>query len=226
MLSFKEYLLTEENQRFHGLDDRAMEAIHNTPEAELNDEGLKLTVSRHQKPEQSGERAIRTGVFYLPERKSPYAKHYKKGANGYGGEMKVERTKLYKNPLMIKAGTGGVAISKAFDHINGKGSYEKMRSDVLNSCVSVFKTSKEKHLENVRATLSRHGGNAEYAEDIIRNSTKGNTFAYAMQEHIAAHHIRKAGYDAVISHSTHQGKPRLSEVFDVNEKTYPTDMSY
>ncbi len=126
--------------------------------------------------------------------------------------------------MIVKAGTGGLGIERGFDTLNGKGAYHKTRMDVLNGLVmgtAFKKVTPEERVQKAADILHKHGGDKTYARDILRHSTEGNTLAYAMTEHIAAHHFRKAGYDAVISHSKHQGKPRLSEVFDVNEKEYP-----
>lgn len=47
-----------------------IDAVNNTPGAEITTDGLLLKVIRQQKPEQDGETSIRTGVFYLPYKES------------------------------------------------------------------------------------------------------------------------------------------------------------
>jgi len=64
----------------------------------------------------------------------------------------------------------------------------------------------------IAGLLEKYGGNPDLVYEIVRVSKEGNTLAYAIQEHIAAHAVRKAGYDAVISHSVSAKQPRLSEV--------------
>lgn len=141
---------------------------------------------------------------------------------GYGGGVKIEGRTKFKNPIIIKAGTGGTGIKIAYDKIKGKGAYDKMRSDVLETCVSWFKKIS---IDDIQGILKKYGGNIKLAGDILYFSKVGNTLAYAIQEHIAAHKIREAGYDGVISYSKHQGKPRLSEVFDVRAIEYPTEQT-
>ena len=199
-----------------------LEAVKNTQGADITKNGIEMDISRYQKPEQHGVPSIRKAVFYLPEKDSPYKKYYSTGKMGYGGAEKVTGRTVFKNPLIVKAGTGGRAISLAYDQIEGKGAYEKMRRDVLQKAVmnSYTKTNNEQ-LQNVIEVLEKYGGDADLADEILAVSTVGNTLAYAVQEHIAGEAIRSAGYDAVISYSKANGQPRLSEVFDVRAFDYP-----
>lgn len=200
------------------------EAITNTQGAKVTSEGIELDLSRYQKEEQFGSQAIRTGVFYLPEAKSPYGKYYSTGKQGYGGGKKVTGRTTYRNPIIVKAGTGGNGVEKAYDQVEGKGAYQKMRSDVLESAWT--KDFNRRPDENaISALLEKYGGNPDLAYEIIRTSKTGNLLPYAIQEHIAAHALRKAGYDAVISHSISGGKPRLAEVFDLRAEEYPSELS-
>jgi len=200
------------------------EAIANTQGAKVTPEGIELDLSRYQKEEQFGSQAIRTGVFYLPEVKSPYGKYYSTGKEGYGGGKKVAGRTTYRNPIIVKAGTGGKGVEKAYDQVEGKGAYQKMRSDVLeNGWTKDFSRRPDENA--ISALLEKYGGNPDLAYEIIRTSKTGNLLPYAIQEHIAAHALRKAGYDAVISHSISGGKPRLSEVFDLRAEEYPSELS-
>jgi hypothetical protein len=225
-----------------GTEAEALAAIQNTPGAKIGPEGITLDIARFQNPEQAGAKALRTGVFYLPELKSPYRKYYSGDKAGYGGSQFVTNRATLQNPLIIKAGTGGTAIVKAYDLLLGKGAYEAMRSDVLKSTVSAMlpmirtnpNGSREERLvfwgalgheqqtAAVANLLTRYGGAPALASDIVRHSTQGNTLAYALQEHIAAFAIRKAGYDSVLSYSKAKGQPRLAEVFHLGHTHYPT----
>ena len=204
------------------LEPLAEEAIKNTPGAKFSSEGIELDISRYQKPEQFGEVSIRTGVFYLPEIKSPYGKYYSTGKYGYGGGEKIVGRTTLQNPIIVRAGTGGIGVKRAYDQIVGKGAYEKMRSDVLeNAWTKDF--DRKPDSDSIIVLLEKYGGDATLVDDIIAYSKEGNLLPYAIQEYIAAHIIRDAGYDAVLSYSKAAGKPRLSEVFDVRALTYPTE---
>ncbi|CAO0822432.1 hypothetical protein DFAR_3060005 [Desulfarculales bacterium] len=201
------------------------EAIKNTEGAEFTPEGrLKLTVVRYQKPWQAGERAVRSGVFYLPESNSPNKKHYSGKSKIYGGEERFEGETEYRNPLIVKAATGGRAPELAYDAVNGKGAYEKMREEVLKvtrpGWVRVS-DGKAAEVSRVEELLKKYGGNPNFAYDMVEHSTKGNLLAYAIQEHIVAASLRDAHYDAVIGYGKAKGAPRLSEVFDLREEQFP-----
>ena len=53
-------------------DQSILDAIKNTKGVKLSSDGIEFNVIRYQKPEQDGQIAIRKGVFYLPEKKSPF----------------------------------------------------------------------------------------------------------------------------------------------------------
>src|SRR2546430_63074 len=114
------------------------EAVKNTEGAELHDKRLTLDVVRQQKPEQAGERAIRTGVFFLPEKKSPYQRYYTTGRQGYGGSQRVEGRTTFENPIIAKGASGGKVPERAYDAINGPGAYDEMRQDVLDATTHSF----------------------------------------------------------------------------------------
>jgi len=220
----EEFVESQEAQ-FKGIEDeKAIEAINNTQGAKITDKGLELDLSRYQKEQQAGIESSRTGVFYLPEKKSPYGKYYSTGKYGYGGSEKIESRTVFRNPIIVKAGTGGIGIKKAYDLIEGKGAYEKMRSEVLSKAWGggINRRADENAIAGL---LEKYGGNPDLVYEIVRVSKEGNTLAYAIQEHIAAHAVRKAGYDAVISHSVSAKQPRLSEVFDVRQLEFPEESS-
>jgi hypothetical protein len=197
-------------------------AVQNTEGAELSDSGLTLDVVRHQKPEQAGERAIRTGVFFLPEKKSPYQRYYTTGRQGYGGTQRIEGRTTFENPIIAKGASGGKVPERAYDAINGEGAYDEMRQDVLDATMHGWNRKSDDELtQNVANVLEQYGGNPDLAEDIVRNSKGGNTLPYAVQEHIAASSVRKAGHDGIVGFSKIKGQPRLSEVFDLRHDKYP-----
>ena len=203
------------------LTQEFLQALDNTPGAKIIKKQIELDIVRYQKAEQFGAQAIRTGVFYLPEINSPHAKYYKTGRYGYGGGERIQGRTCFKNPLIIKAATGGKAVEKAYDLINGKNAYENMRRDVLN----VIAIRCKNIVSAIAELLEKYNSTSYLAWEIYTNSKEGNCLAYAIQEHICAHAIRKAGYDGVISHSIANFQPRLSEVFDVRAFEYPWEHS-
>jgi hypothetical protein len=203
-----------------------MKAVENEPSAQITEEGLLLNLKRLQNPEQSGMESVRTGVFYLPEGQSANLKHYK-GKTGYGGVEPIEGETLYKNPLFVKGATGGKAPEVAYDQLNGKGSYEAMRSDVLKSYG--YNANQSQKVESVQGILQKYNGlDADdaynMAYNIVSNSKTGNTLPYAIQENIVANSVRNAGHDAVLGYGKGRGDKGefFSEVFDVREAAYPT----
>lgn len=201
-----------------------LDAVKNTEGAEITKEGLKLKALRFQTPEQAGSQSVRTGVFYLPSEKSAGASHYK-GKMGYGGSEKMTGDIVVQKPMFVKGATGGKAPEIAFDTIKGKGAYQKMRSEVLNS-YGYNARSYEKE-EAVQALLEKYNGldsgdAYDLAYNIVENSKGGNTLPYAIQENIVAHTVRDAGYDSILGYSvSREKKPILSELFDLREISYP-----
>jgi len=49
-----------------------------------------------KKPEQAGERAIRSGVFFLPEKKSPYQRYYTRAGWDMAGLSELKAALLLK----------------------------------------------------------------------------------------------------------------------------------
>ena len=50
-----------------GMAAEALEAVKNTPGAQVSADGIDLDVARWQDPDQAGEESVRTGVFFTPE---------------------------------------------------------------------------------------------------------------------------------------------------------------
>jgi len=199
-------------------DEIFKNAVDNTESAKITRDGLLIDVVRFQNESQGGELSIRTGVFYLPAN-SPDVKHYRGGKNGYGGTTKEAGTTLIRNPLFVKGATGGKAPEAAYDFVKGKGAYDKMRSDVLSVVLKYGKRASEEDVYNI---LEKYGADGNIAYEILSNSQKGNTLAYAIQENIVAHSVRGAGHDAVVGYSKRRdGSYFISEIFDVRETTYP-----
>jgi len=203
-------------------------AVMNTPGAQfISPHYIKLQVSRYQKPEQGGRLSVRTGVFYLPELKSPYQRHYK-GGKSYGGSQYISGTIVCKQPYVLKAGTGGLGPEKAFIELYSKETYKELNSDIMNIIQkSIWDRSGGYETEDrVIELLEKWEGDVDLAYDIIRHSKEGNRLRYALQEHIIAHKIREKGYDTVISYSTSGGDFRLSEVFDLRQMEYPSESGF
>ena len=206
-------------------DPMQTEAIRNTAGAEITAEGILLKAVRFQKPEQSGMFSIRSGVFYLPEVKSPYQRYYSTGKVGYGGKQKIERTIEVKNPIILKGASGGKVPERAYDMVMGKkGSYQAMRADVLKATSRLSRSASDDILNAVADVLAKYGGDEGMASEIIRFSKEGNQLPYAVQENIVANVVRNAGYDAILGYNKVGGRNRLSEVFALSETHYPDPM--
>jgi hypothetical protein len=206
--------------------DDFVNAVQNTPGAEITNEGLVMRLQRMQKPEQAGEESVRSGVFYLPEG-SASMKYYKSGGGNYGGLQSISGETLYKNPLFVKGATGGKAPEKAYDLILGKGAYEQMRNDALKVRHPELISDKRYGLSDAitpEQFLAKYAPDLEgYGDYIFKSSRQGNQLAYALQEAAVAQKVRDAGYDAVLGFSQKKtGDKFISEVFDVREATYPT----
>lgn len=196
-------------------------AVANTPGARIADEGLYMRVTRNQAPEQALQPSVRGGVFYLPEG-AAQAKYYSTGRNGYGGTERIAGETLIQNPLLAKGATGGKAPQMAYDMLNGKGAYDAMRTDALNSVLG-YGMSPARKIEATEEFLAKYApdmsGMGSY---IVQNSRSGNQLPYALQEAAVGSAARKAGHDAVLGYSTNKAKqPFLSELFDVRESAYP-----
>ncbi len=204
-------------------DENFSRAVQNTKGARVTEDGLEIEVIRNQHPDQGETDSVRSGVFYQPSgstNKYPYS-----GKGGYGGTERIQGTTLLRRPIFVKGATGGKAPQMAYDLIKGKGSYEKMRDDVLKKTLSIHWGSKRPMIDIIQELLRSYGGETDLAgtiEDFSRN-TKGNNLAYAIQENIVASTVRTSGYDSVVGWSSKRdGTPFLSEVFDVREVTYPS----
>jgi hypothetical protein len=206
--------------------DELVRAVKATPGAEMTPDGVVISVRRNQRPEQAGEASVRGGVFYLPEGSKDLKFYNGKNWNaGYGGSQPIKGQTLYKNPLVVKGATGGKAPQAAFDQINGKGAYEAMRLDALQSMPPYYLKDQGLRNELVSRFLNQYAPEMiNYTDVILEKSTKGNQLAYALQEAAVASAVRKAGYDGVLGYSVSRNtkEPFISEVFDVREDMYPT----
>ena len=220
---FKSYIQKSKEVTFK--KPEVLEAIENTDGAKLTKEGLELTIVRYQEPEQAGSMALRGAVFYLPEKNSPYAKYYKTTRNEYGGAERFEGKTVYRNPLIIKGATGGTVPERAYAFIEGKEKLKKMQEDIYNATNSFmlgFSGGRPiDMIKNIENVLDEYGGDSGYASEIYENTGKGNLRRYAVQEHIIAAAVKKAGYDGVIGFTKMKGKMHLSEVLDVRTNENP-----
>lgn len=206
-------------------DQTLMKAISQTKGARMMDEGLALNVTRNQHPNQAMEESIRGGVFYLPEGSKDQKFYTGTGHNyAYGGTERISGETLYKNPLVAKGATGGKAPEAAFDILNGKGAYQKMRSDALQAIPPYYIKDNGLKRESISAFLEKYAPEmADKVDVILQNTTKGNQLAYALQEAAVASAARRAGHDGIIGYSVSRKtkEPFISEIFDVREDRYP-----
>ena len=195
------------------------EAIANTPGATITEGGLEIDAVRFQKPEQEGAESVRTGVFYLPTSSSQTVGY--RGSNRmYGGTERHEGKTLLRRPMFVRGAAGGAAPKTAYDTIKGPGAYDAMREDVLRASRRYAQPQAEL-VQRIGDVLEKYGADRGLASEIVRNSQQGNLLAYATQENIVAHEVRKAGYDSVVGYSKGKQGNRISEIFDVRETTYP-----
>jgi hypothetical protein len=198
-------------------NDIFSQAVANTPNARITDEGLYMNLMRKQKPEQAMTESVRSGVFYLPEG-SANIKHYG-GSNSYGGTEKIAGETLYKNPLFVKGSTGGKAPEMAYAQLTDKNQLKILQDDVFKAVNSGSSNMRD---DLIQQFLEKHAPDlTDYASYIADNSRKGNQLRYALQEAAVAQKVRDAGYDAVIGHSKGKQGPFISEVFDIRESHYP-----
>jgi hypothetical protein len=203
-------------------NDIFTQAVANTPNARITDEGLYINLMRKQKPEQAMTESVRSGVFYLPEGSSSI-KHYG-GTHFYGGSEKIAGETLYKNPLFVKGATGGKAPEAAYAELTDKDQLKQMLDDAMEHSSFGFRpnVSYGQQTQKVEEFLSRYAPDlAGYGSYIVDNSKKGNQLRYALQEAAVAQKARNAGYDAVIGQSKGKKGPFISEVFDIRESHYP-----
>jgi hypothetical protein len=196
------------------------DAVKNTEGAEITKDGLIVDLKRQQHPDQGQDYSVRTGVFYQP--KGSKNKFSYTGRHGYGGSELIEGKTLLKRPMVVKGATGGKAPQVAYDKINGKGAYEKMRQDALRI---VMKHNKNTRGADIYNFLDKYGADTDiyWKLEELENITKGNNLAYALQENIVANSLRQNGYDSIVGYSKQRnGNHFLSEVFDLRETTYPS----
>ncbi len=200
------------------------DAVANTQGAEITDEGLLIDLVRFQKPEQEGAQAIRTGVFYLPA-KSADVKHYRNAKTGYGGNERFNSATLIRRPLFVKGATGGAAPEQAFKQLKGKEALAEMSravTQVITRGGNYMRPDPALKLQLIEEFLDQYAPESvSLAPQIERVSREGNTLRYALQEIAVAHAVRASGYDAVVGYSNAKTGPRISEVFDVREQTFP-----
>jgi len=217
--------------QFGGLIEQA---VKNTPGSAIDDGMLRMRVVRGQRPEQEMMDSVRGGVFYLPETDAArrYLNVYKKGGTGpglhYGGPQIISGETAFANPLLAKGATGGKVPEAAYAQIMNdkkamKGLDEATR-EAMNYAWMNQGVGGIKQIDMVERFLSKHAPElADNAADILRNSTKGNTLRYALQEAAIGAAARKAGHDAIVGYTASRTRPpKFSEVFDVRERSYPS----
>ena len=202
-------------------------AVKNTKTAQITDEGLIIDVVRKQNPEQSGELALRKGVFYLVSGDKRIS--YYGGKTGYGGSELYTGKTLFKNPLFVKGATGGKAPEAAFAQLRGKTAIEELDKKIFAGMgfIGMNRISRQDKINNLAELMTEYGVDYNYAFDdaynIVENSNVGNTLRYAAREYIMGEVARQEGYDSIIGYSKERsGNEFISEIFDLREKTYPS----
>ena len=201
-------------------DDDFVNAIDNTPWAEITPDGLLVDVVRHQKPVQEGAESVRGGVFYTM--KGDDARTYDAG-QFHGGPNKVEGATLLRNPLFAAGDTGGEVPENAFRALHGEGPFREMQRAIENVVFPVRIRKPTDTMMAIDKFLEQYApemrGMGPYIYD---NARKGNQLQYALQEAAVGSAARRAGHDSILGYLPDDDDgPRLTELFDVREKTYP-----
>lgn len=155
-------------------DDIFSQAVANTPNARVSDEGLHLNLMRKQKPEQAMTESVRSGVFYLPEG-SPSMKHYG-GSGGYGGTDKITGETLYKNPLFVKGATGGKAPEAAYAQLTDKVQLKALQDDV-SKVISTYP-------DEFKTIIDGKSTDSPVAQRILKLGGKPEAFIESMQSNL------------------------------------------
>ena len=155
-------------------DDIFSQAVANTPNARISDEGLHLNLMRKQKPEQAMTESVRSGVFYLPEG-SPSMKHYG-GEGGYGGTDKITGETLYKNPLFVKGATGGKAPEAAYAQLTDKAQLKALQDDV-SKVISTYPYE-------FKTIIDGKSTDSPVAQRILKLGGKPEAFIESMQSNL------------------------------------------
>lgn len=189
-------------------------ALQNTPGMHLSKEGIHATINRRQKPEQGGERTVRSGIFYLPgEENKIYT-----GKLGYGGTEKIIGHTLIKNPIVGRGGIGGSQFRKnVYDKIHGEGSWDREEDHVkLLFWRSPHNPDRKEELMDY--LHHRHGIDREQYKNIEENSSSGTNQKFtAILDTMVGNAAKRAGHDAIITHN----KGKIREIYDLRESTYP-----
>ena len=202
-------------------DEAFLDAVRNTPGTRIEDDGIIVDIERWQKPEQDSEASVRTGVFYLP-RGASQSRYYRGGTGFYGGAVHFTGETLLKAPLAVKGATGSNVPLKAYEALFGKEAAKKLEED----CESIMRPYQRS--ARVNRAMDVYYEYLPYADDdymdfstLEINSREGNQLRYAVQENIIAHAVREAGYDSVVGYN----RGNLTEIFDVREGNYPSELS-
>jgi hypothetical protein len=201
-------------------DARFRRAVEATPGARISDEGLSLEVLRYQKPEQAGAQAIREGVFYLPATLPAKSVGTYRGPDksAYGGSEMVRGETLLRAPLAMQGNTGGTVPERAFRELTSAKKLEDLISETRRRATEKHILGRD-YVDSIQDLLARWGGNPSVAHELVANSNVGNRMRYALQENIIGNAARRAGYDSIVG--TGARTPRISEVFDLREASYP-----
>lgn len=201
-------------------------AVENSPSARATDDGVLLHVRRQQKPEQAGSDSPREGVFYLPanERNQYTRERTLQGPSWYGGGERIEGETLLRAPLVARGATGGKVAENAIDQMLDKGAAARVESDANEVAMSRWEWSggsPERQLEMAREFLETWGGDPALAGHILATSNVGSRLRYALTENAAGNLARAEGFDSILGVSRSRAAPRITELFDIREATFP-----
>ena len=191
--------------------DEFKHAMGWTQGVKIDKDGIHLKVIRYQKPEQAGQKSVRTGVFFMPGEDALYDGS---DDSSYGGTQRIAGEKVLKKPCIVHADTGGSAPVRAYTVVKGQEKWALLWKAIND----LKKQPKAKIVDYVRGILKDFGGDPEMTDYIFEHSPEGNQLKFAVQEHLIAHELRREGFDSILAYES-EG---LTELFDLTMENYPT----
>lgn len=203
--------------------DREMliEAIKNTPHAQLSPEGLHLNIRRWQLPSQAGKPANSGGVFYEPKYNfgSQYEDH------PWGGPQYLEGKTLLRNPYFVPEDF----VEHSGEYLFPNDEWEGIRDEIGNLSNVEENTDINKAHQDINSFRKDYSpDNPNIEKELIY---PGSPYIYPwLSEGTVAQRARDLGYDSIVTFGNESpsyeqlqgGKPHLGELMDLRENKYPT----
>jgi hypothetical protein len=228
-------------------DARFRDAVKRTPGAEITPEGLKLDLTRWQKPEQANDVTGTKGVFYTAqEHPEGFLSYQDEGE--FGGEQGVSGPTILRRPLVTTGNSDGEHAGEGLRTLLGAQRNGEMGIDVSQLSQRLSKPYLDgedfaqagEAVPAIKAFLRKWGGDPASAEAIYKGAASSgdkedfdSRLYYALQHNVLAERATKAGYDSVVgvtnwktahyaTEELRKSGPMITEVFDLRESHYPT----